>query len=135
MKKLCTLIMHFAAVSTLCFCISSCSKGDQEKQTEQSTQTAEEARRQKFVGTWKITPDGDEPYQITLKEDSTAFSTYRAGEKGFWKLSGKKAHIKFTSGWQVIIFRHGKEYIKWGFAPGISIHGEPTNKQKAEKIK
>lgn len=102
---------------------------DNNKRIEMSTENPE------LSGVWIVTDSTGNKFDITLKKDGTATSSWSILDKGKWKvIDQKKAHIQWNNGAnEFIIIDERGEAERKSFAPGRSTEGEPNEVTKIKK--
>ena len=92
------------------------------------TPQAYQSAAQTWIGRWEVAHTDGTAFQISLNADGTAVSTWGTGETGVWRVDGTDAvQVLWTDGWTDIIYAKPGGFEKIAFAPGVAIHGKPSN--------
>jgi len=111
------------------------------------------------VGTWALTDNLNNTFNLVLAADGAAWSTWgradpaRPGEVGRWRIEGGRAIVDLTSGWRDELIVAGDAFqakptddpeakhiaadgfVQESWAPGADRSGPPSNGGRAVKLK
>ncbi len=97
----------------------------------------EGASRETFLGTWSLTDEQNELFNVTLFEDGTARTNWTkgpngaVGESGRWSIYGLGVRVDYDDGW-IDIIRYGPNgFEQVSYSPTTPVDGPWTNGGKA----
>jgi hypothetical protein len=93
-----------------------------------------------YVGTWTVTDDQGEAFDISVFPNGQAVSNWTKGpagargERGFWRMEDNRLVAFFQDGWTDVISGANGEFEHRGFEPGAALDGVPKNQCVAKKL-
>jgi hypothetical protein len=93
-----------------------------------------------YVGTWTVTDEDGEPFDLVVFPNGQAVSNWTKGaggtrgERGFWRRDGDHVLLVFQDGWTDQISPSEGGYRHRGFAPETGLSGPPKNSSAAKRL-
>ncbi len=100
----------------------------------------EDVRAAMFLGTWALTDEQNDLFNITLFEGGAARSNWvkgsrgAEGESGRWSLFGNGVRIDYDDGWIDVVRLGAQGFEQASYSPETSISGPWTNGGKAVRV-
>lgn len=132
-----------AAVAAL---FAACSKPPAEaplaevKPTPTATASPAPAVVADFSGTWALTDEQGQGFEILVFPNGQAVSTWTKGangargERGFWRIEGGRLVAVFSDGWSDVISPRDGGFFHQGFEAGTPLDGTPKNSCVARRL-
>lgn len=100
----------------------------------------EDVRAAMFVGTWALTDEQNDLFNVTLFPDSSARSNWTKGSRGAegeggrWTLYGQGVRIDYDDGWIDVVRVGPRGFEQVSYSPETPIAGPWTNGGKAVRV-
>ncbi len=100
-----------------------------------------EAPVSEFTGVFAVKDDDGEIFDILIFPDGKAITNWYKGETGArgefgdWVREDDHINLSYDSGWKDVILKNEEGgYLKYGYAPGITLNDQPSNQGTAQKV-
>lgn len=93
-----------------------------------------------YVGTWTVTDDQGQIFDITVFPNGQAVSNWTKGaagaqgERGFWRMDDNRLLVFFHDGWTDVLSQSGDGFQHQGFEPGSGLQGPPKHTSAAKRL-
>ncbi len=93
-----------------------------------------------YAGTWAVTDDQGQIFDIVIFPNGQAASNWTKGpagargERGFWRSENNRLLVFFQDGWTDVISEADEGFKHRGFEPGAAMDGPPKNESAAKRI-
>ena len=100
----------------------------------------EELQARSFVGTWSLSDEKNDVFDVVLHEDGSARSNWAKGshgaegEGGRWRLYGQGVRIDYDDGWVDIIRMAPTGFEQLSYSPDTPLTGPWSNHGKAVRL-
>lgn len=111
-----------------------------EQVAEEQKEAEPQAPVSEFTGVFAVEDDDGDIFNILILPGGKAITNWFKGESGArgefgdWVREDDHINISYDSGWKDVILKNEEGYLKFGYAPGITLNDQPSNQGAAERV-